>query len=328
MRRSERITKDALRVAALAIVALAILTFAIIKLGNAARLFTRRYSLYAFLPNASGLREGGQVTVAGQLAGSIAKIEFLPVDADTMRNLRITVQIDEKLQQQVRFDSRVTLRNQGLLGDRFFDITPGTPRFRPLHNGDTLQLGTSVDYDVMIQRAASVLADVAGLTHDLRGLTQSVARGVYRDLEFVERAEFDRLEVPFTGPQGVLAGVADERELHVASADSAGECDRFSFELDGGPRVADRHVEAESHECSRFPGGEALFHRQASSRLDESDPFDRTARLREQVALGHENLDQQLVQLLAFRDGEGPIGQRKALVDPILAESHARQGPE
>ncbi|HEY8310559.1 MAG TPA: MCE family protein, partial [Gemmatimonadaceae bacterium] len=119
MRRSEKITKDALRVAGLAIVALAILTYAVIRLGTAAHLFSRHYSLYAFVQNASGLREGGQVTVAGQLAGSISKIEFLPVDADTTRNLRITVQLDESMQQQVRMDSRVMLRNQGLLGDRF-----------------------------------------------------------------------------------------------------------------------------------------------------------------------------------------------------------------
>lgn len=171
MRRKEIISKDAVRVAVLAIVALGILTFAVVKLGQAARLFSRRYSLYAFIPNASGLRVGGQVTVAGQLAGSISDIEFLPVDNDTMQNLRVTVQIDEDLQQQVRRDSRVMLRNQGLLGDRFFDITPGTPRFRVLHQGDTLELGPSVDYDVMILRASAVLTDVAGLTHELRGIT-------------------------------------------------------------------------------------------------------------------------------------------------------------
>ena len=245
MRRSERITKDALRVAALAIVALAILTFAIIKLGSAARLFTRRYSLYAFLPNASGLREGGQVTVAGQLAGSIAKIEFLPVDADTTRNLRITVQIDEKLQQQIRLDSRVTLRNQGLLGDRFFDITPGTPRFRPLHEGDTLKLGSSVDYDVMIQRAAAVLADVAGLTHDLRGLTQSVARGDGTIGKLLtDRALYDRLNgtlgstsallARLQNPSGSVGKMLDDPQLYNNLTDMVTQLDSLATGLNSG----------------------------------------------------------------------------------------------
>jgi phospholipid/cholesterol/gamma-HCH transport system substrate-binding protein len=206
MRRSEMITKDALRVAALAIVALAIFTYAVVKLGQSARLFSRRYTLYAFIPNASGLREGGQVTVAGQLAGSVTGIEFLPVDADTAHNLKVTIQIDESLQPQVRLDSRVMLRNQGLLGDRFFDITPGTPRFRQLHNGDTLLLGPSIDYDVMIQRAAVVLTDVAGLTHDLRGLTQSVARGDGTVGKLLtDRALYDRLNATLTSTSSLLA---------------------------------------------------------------------------------------------------------------------------
>jgi phospholipid/cholesterol/gamma-HCH transport system substrate-binding protein len=206
MKRSEMITKDAMRVAGLAVVALAIFTYAIVKLGQSARLFSHRYSLYAFVPNASGLREGGQVTVAGQLAGSVTKIEFLPVDSDTTRNLRITVQIDQGLQSQVREDSHVILRNQGLLGDRFFDITPGTPRTRQLHDGDTLRLGPSVDYDVMIQRAAAVLTDVAGLTHDLRGLTQSVARGDGTVGKLLtDRALYDRLNATLASTSRLLA---------------------------------------------------------------------------------------------------------------------------
>lgn len=257
MRRSEIITKDALRVAVLAIVALAILTYAVIRLGKAARLFTRRYSLYAFVANASGLREGGQVTVAGQLAGSISKIEFLPVDADTTRNLRITVQLDETLQQQVRLDSRVMLRNQGLLGDRFFDITPGTPGFRPLHNGDTLVLGASMDYDMMIQRAAAVLTDVAGLTHDLRGLTQSVARGDGTIGKLLtDRALYDRLNATLAAtsnlltrlqnPNGSVGKLLDDPLLYNNLTEMVTQVDSLVIRLNSGKGSAGKLLRDDS----------------------------------------------------------------------------------
>ena len=58
--------------------------------------------------------------------------------------------------QFARADSYVTLRNQGLLGDRVFDIAPGTPAARVLHDGDTLRVGPSVDYDQIILRAECV----------------------------------------------------------------------------------------------------------------------------------------------------------------------------
>lgn len=257
MRRSEIITKDALRVAILAIVALGILTFAIVKLGEAARLFTRRYSLYAFIPNASGLRVGGQVTVAGQLAGSITKIDFLPVDNDTTRNLRVTVQIDEALQQQVRLDSRVTLRNQGLLGDRFFDITPGTPRFRELHQGDTLQLGPSVDYDVVLLRASAVLADVAGLTHDLRGLTQSVSQGKGTIGKLLtDRQLYDRLNSTLTStsnlltrlqnPNGSMGRLLDDPQLYTGLTGMVLQVDSLMSRLNSGQGTAGKLLRNDS----------------------------------------------------------------------------------
>jgi len=43
---------------------------AILKLGQAAHLFSKRYELVSFVPNTAGLRVGGQVTVAGQLASA------------------------------------------------------------------------------------------------------------------------------------------------------------------------------------------------------------------------------------------------------------------
>src|SRR6478672_6519471 len=121
MRRSTFITWDQLKVGAMIAVALLIMVVAILKLGQQANLFAKRYTLLAFVPQTSGLREGSQVTLAGQLVGSIKKIEFLPVDLDTTKNLRIPVEIDQAVSPQVRRDSRAVLRSVGLLGDKLFD---------------------------------------------------------------------------------------------------------------------------------------------------------------------------------------------------------------
>ena len=86
MKRSPTITWDQLRVGLVILVALGIIAVAVYKLGQSVNLFTKRYELVAYLDDANGLREGGIVSVAGQLAGTVKKIEFLPVDADTTRN--------------------------------------------------------------------------------------------------------------------------------------------------------------------------------------------------------------------------------------------------
>src|SRR5258705_13729553 len=132
MKRSSYITWDQLKVGVLILVALTILGVAILKLGQAGNLFGKRYTLVSFVANASGLRVGGPVTVAGQLAGSIKEIKFLPPDADTTRNLKLIVEVNYSLREQVRQDSRAKIKTLGLLGDKVYDITVGTPRYRIL----------------------------------------------------------------------------------------------------------------------------------------------------------------------------------------------------
>src|SRR5215213_4376843 len=174
MKRSSAITWDQLKVGAVILVAMVVIAIAILKLGQSAHLFTKRYTLVSFVPNTAGLRVGGQVTVAGQLAGSVKTIEFLPVDADTTRNLRVIIEVDRAVQPQVRRDSQAKLKTLGLLGDKVFDISPGTPRFAALDDGDTLSLGEALDYEQVLQQASGALDQVVALT----GSLQKVANGV------------------------------------------------------------------------------------------------------------------------------------------------------
>jgi phospholipid/cholesterol/gamma-HCH transport system substrate-binding protein len=174
MKRSTGVTWDQLKVGAVVLVAIAIIAVAIIRLGEAANLFSKRYTLVSFVPNTAGLRVGGQVTVAGQLSGSVKSIEFLPVDTDTLKNLRVTVEVDRKVQQQIRRDSEAKLKTLGLLGDKVFDISPGTPQYAVLAPGDTIPLGVAADYEAVLAQASGALDQVAVLT----GSLQKVADGV------------------------------------------------------------------------------------------------------------------------------------------------------
>ena len=194
MKRSSFITWDQLRVGLVIVAALAILTLAVYKLGQAANLFTKRYTLVAFLKEANGLREGGTVSLAGQLAGSVKAIEFLPVDADTTRNLKVTIGIDQNLQQQIRSDSKAQIRTLGLLGDKVLDITPGTPRYSVLKNGDTITVSPALDYEQVLSQAAGAVGDVVELTRDMRQLTSGVVRGEGTIGQLVtNRALYDQL---------------------------------------------------------------------------------------------------------------------------------------
>lgn len=237
MRRPSFISWEQVRVGLLILGALALLAVAMVRLGAAARLFTDRYTLVTFVPNANGLVTGGSAMIAGQLAGTVRSIEFLEPDADTLRNLRLTLEIDRALQPQVRADSRARIRTLGLLGDRVVDISPGTPRYPILANGDTIVTLPSVDYDQVLAEASGAVGDVVALTADLRTITAGLARGdgtigqllTNRELydEFTgSLRQTNALLVRMQSPDGTLGRLLDDPTLYqslngaVASVDS------------------------------------------------------------------------------------------------------------
>lgn len=194
MKRSSFISWEQLRVGLVLLAALAILTVAVFRLGAAANLFSSRYALVAFLPNANGLRVGASVLVAGKLAGTVQSIEFLPVDRDTTRNLVLALALDERDQAQVRANSTARIRTVGLLGDKVIDISPGTAEYQMLQDGDTIAAEQALDVDVVLAQASGAVDDLVALTTDLRTITGGLARGEGSAGQFLtNRALYDEL---------------------------------------------------------------------------------------------------------------------------------------
>lgn len=237
MKRSSFVTWEQLKVGVVILAALGVLAVAIYKLGQAANLFHRRYELIAYLPNANGLVAGGTVLVAGQFAGTIKSIDFLPVDNDTTRNLRLRMAIDASLRDQVRSDSKAKVRTLGLLGDKVIDISIGTPRYGVLRDGDTIAVAPSLDYEAVLAQAASAVNDMVDLTHDLRALTTGIldGKGTVGQL-MTNRALYDQfvgtmsrantMLTKLQNPNGTFARLLDDPTLYnrfiavVTSADS------------------------------------------------------------------------------------------------------------
>ena len=236
MKRSTFITWEQLKVGSLILLALLIMVVAIFRLGQAANLFTERYELVTFLPNANGLRAGGSVTVAGQLAGIVKDIEFLPVDGDTTRNLRVTLAVDRALQDQIREDSRAKLRTMGLLGDKILDLSVGTPRFSALQPGDTVPAMESLDYEAVITQASGAVGDMVELTRDLRSITGGIVRGEGTMGQLLtNRTLYDQLAGTLTEtnqllqrlqqPQGTLGRMLDDPTLYNRMVSVTGSLD-------------------------------------------------------------------------------------------------------
>jgi phospholipid/cholesterol/gamma-HCH transport system substrate-binding protein len=166
------------RVGVVIAVGLLVLAFGIYQVGRLFDVFASRYSLFTLVENSAGLSSGAPVTLAGQRVGQIDEVRFIPVQERVGRaNVRIRFSVNRNIQDQIRGDSRAVLRTQGLLGDRYIDITPGSPAQRVLAEGDLIPAEPALDIEQVLETAARTLDEVQLIAVDLAATTGRLARG-------------------------------------------------------------------------------------------------------------------------------------------------------
>jgi|GEM_PF-175160 len=117
-----------IKVGLLVLVAAALLTGFIFVMGGIS--FEDRFEMYVDFSNPLWLSEGATVKVSGVEAGKVEEIAFLGGQLDPKINRRVYVRlklrINEKVRSALRADAQFYIANQGLLGEQYVEIDPGT----------------------------------------------------------------------------------------------------------------------------------------------------------------------------------------------------------
>lgn len=92
--------------------------------------FEDRFEMYVDFNNPLWLSEGATVKVSGTEAGKVEEIAFLGGQLDPKTNRRVYVRVkllvNEKVRGAFRADAEFYIANQGLLGEQYIEIDPGT----------------------------------------------------------------------------------------------------------------------------------------------------------------------------------------------------------
>ena len=208
LNRGDQLSRQ-VRVGLVLLLGLLLLAYGIFQVGRLFDVFASRYTLIALVESSGGLIEGGPVTLAGQRIGQVEDIEFIPIEQRTgTANISIRLSINSDVQEQIRRDSEASLRTQGVLGDRFVDISPGSPRFAPLESGDTIPAVAPMDYEAVLQTAAATLRDVQSVVGDLQVMTRRLASGEgTMGALLADDRLYERMTVATTELAGLLATV-------------------------------------------------------------------------------------------------------------------------
>jgi phospholipid/cholesterol/gamma-HCH transport system substrate-binding protein len=154
------------KVGAFLLVSLALLVLAALVVGDLGRWFVTKHRYTVLLPNANLLRDRAQVSYAGYRVGDVTAIALRSEEARMQQHPEYPVAVTIAVQASVplREDTRIELRTDGFIGDRYLDISPGTGP--PVPPGGTL-LGTLGGVEGLLTSFSGVGGGLDDLTRAL-----------------------------------------------------------------------------------------------------------------------------------------------------------------
>jgi len=165
-----------LRVGILVALSLIILAVGIFLISGQVGFLTRRYTLKTYFSEASGLREGAQVQLAGIPVGNVSAIRISPY-TEPLRAVEVDMKVTKRYQDQIRADSVVTPESAGLLGERYINISRGSPGQAVLGDGAELKSREEADIKQIVQNTNDVISNLRVLSAKLNDVADQITAG-------------------------------------------------------------------------------------------------------------------------------------------------------
>jgi len=129
MPQRKQVTWSDLRVGLLVLAGLFLLAVTVFYVTGGPGVFSPKYRLVTYLSEVSGLTIGAPVRLDGVEIGNVDSIRMTPRPAtgkfDRSRSVEVVMRVDKRFQNEILTDSTVSLVTEGLLGNRYVNITRG-----------------------------------------------------------------------------------------------------------------------------------------------------------------------------------------------------------
>lgn len=139
---------------------------AVLFLGARGGMLNPRYRLVTYFDDVQGLVSGAPVRLAGRDIGAVQTVSFAPLAGD-LPPVRVILQVDEAVQDRVRSDSVARIATIGLLGDKYVEISMGTPIGRVLQDNEELASVSPLDLGMAVTRGTEAIDNIATLAENV-----------------------------------------------------------------------------------------------------------------------------------------------------------------
>jgi phospholipid/cholesterol/gamma-HCH transport system substrate-binding protein len=164
-------------VGALMLAGIGALIVVIVLAGGRPGLFAPGIDLEARFHRVNGLQAGAPVALFGMTVGAVEQISF---SADpTADYVVVRMWIEHAAARRLHADSEAEIETIGLLGDKFVELTPGTPQAGVIRPGAALHARDPVDYEALVgrQNTRDFLTNIYFIAGSMRVLLEQLQNG-------------------------------------------------------------------------------------------------------------------------------------------------------
>ncbi|MGB6943924.1 MAG: MlaD family protein [Bryobacteraceae bacterium] len=162
---------QAFRLGLFIVAALSALVIGVFLIGSRESLFQSTYRLKADFQNVAGLADGADVRVGGLHQGTVKHIQ-LPNQPDG--KVTVTMDLDKATRDVLKKDSVASIKSEGLIGDKYIEITFGSDGAPALKDGDTIGSQPPLDISNLVKKADQLLDTAQGAVTDLNGTASNL----------------------------------------------------------------------------------------------------------------------------------------------------------
>lgn len=147
------------------VIGILMLTYMSMKVGGLSFKRAKGYDVNVYFDSATGLAKDVQVEIAGVEVGRVRKISL--ENGKALVVLRINSDV------RLRKDAKAIIRTKGILGDKYVELTQGSPSVPPLKEGDRIvKTVPTTDMDSLMITLDEVAKNINKLTNSLNRTVQ------------------------------------------------------------------------------------------------------------------------------------------------------------
>jgi phospholipid/cholesterol/gamma-HCH transport system substrate-binding protein len=190
-----------LRLGFFIVITLGVLMIGAFMIGGRESMFRSNYKVRADFANVAGLNEGADVRVGGIRKGSVKTIQ-LPNRPDGQ--VVVVMELAKETQSIVKMDSIAAIQSEGMLGDKYIEVSFGSVDAARLKGGETIASKPPLDVSDLFVKANNLLGTAQGALENIQSAT----------------ANIDQISSKINGGQGTVGALINDKTIYNQAAAS------------------------------------------------------------------------------------------------------------